>query len=356
MLGFIGFTLQWMFPDEGVAVKNALVGAVAALIAFLGGLLSGKEPLLLLAVLIILLLIYMQLQASKIHYRKIDRSRWGHLGDIKYGHIQYPPFFYKSMGGHNDGIGLDTLKDLLKNIHLTDAGGAPNWVALLDHLVAGHYDIVATPLFATFERSKRIGFSAPLFYSNVGCFTTKAFADKHSLHGLDEAGLRDKLAACRDSYAYLAMPGEISEKLARKYRNGRGIKLADQGHDPVALFGNVHAADREPLIFFAESFYARQSEAFRQGDVVNILKSHEILYPVCFATRIGDYQLRNLLNIRLLQYARDDSVLEQLARRIVEYDTAEVQRRQLSRSALTIEDVYADFVDRWPYQHLTELS
>jgi hypothetical protein len=63
------------------------------------------------------------------------------------------------------------------------------------------------------------------------------------------------------------------------------------------LIDHNHKAD----IVFAERFLAESLKEVKSGEVINVLKPKELLYPVGFAMRRNDYVLRNYVNIKLME-------------------------------------------------------
>ena len=287
-----------------------------------------------------------------IRYPKYPRGRWDTLSEVRFGHLGYSPFLtYDERTGKPVGLGVELLKQLLKIpvrgklIDVQPANIPRNWDNVLKGLVNDEYDVVATPLFATFDRSKQVGFTAPLFFSNVGLYVRKDVAQTPfwkdlSIEDLDiesKDGLRRREQAI--PLRFMSVEGEISQKLAKKYAKQEliepylGQTILSNLFDTIANPKNPHYA------LFCESFFAHFQTPIRSGDVVNLMPWHKIIYPVCFATRIGDYQLRNLLNIRLLELAQDGGALNLLSKKLEESKD----------DGLSAEDVKRHFIAQWPY-------
>jgi ABC-type amino acid transport substrate-binding protein len=281
------------------------------------------------------------LAEERIAYPKDPRGRWETVTTIRYGHLEYEPFLHYE-DQKPTGLGVDLLAWLLKRptdkkkVEIAPYKIKRNWNNILDGLTEGHYDVVATPLFATFDRSKRVRFTAPLFFSNVGLYVHRETASHTMFKHLTVENLalvmRDASLRC------LSIKGEISEKLAQKYSEVDLITPMESGVLLSSLFGEVADARDQRLVLFCESFFAHQQPEVISGDVVNVLLPNEILYPVCFAVRLGDYQLANLLNIRLLQLTRKDGVIDLLAQKL-----SKAQGKSVS-----LEEVKLHFVSEWP--------
>jgi hypothetical protein len=91
------------------------------------------------------------------------------------------------------------------------------------------------------------------------------------------------------------------------------------------------APDDEMWLIFAEVFHAKKrAYGVMSGDVVNILEDHHLVYPVAFAVQHGDYQLRNLINLRLIELIRQDRILTLLASFIPDCSVNELREYYLT--------------------------
>jgi len=253
-----------------------------------------------------------------IPYKKDSKGRWETYSTVFYGHIDYPPFL-RHYRGDPTGPAVELLKKLLEHrsrsvpIDVHHKGGMRNWDSIFDGLVNRDYDVVATPLFATFERSKKVRFTSPLFYSNIGLYIRKELADQYpEMRSLPADGIKDLIKTRK--LDLLSIDGEISQKLAEKYAPGQSRKPLGPETALSDLFDEVAKPENGAVAFFCESYFAANlAKEEKKGTppmVKNVLGSHEILYPVCFAVRIGDYQLASLLNIRLLELAHEEGILD----------------------------------------------
>jgi Bacterial extracellular solute-binding proteins, family 3 len=287
-----------------------------------------------------------------ISYPKEPRGRWDSLEEIKYGHVDYYPFLtYEKGSDRPAGIGLDLLKELFKylvpgeNGHNIDDilqpdGMKRDWVSVLEGLKSQQYDVIATPLFATFDRSRQVGFTTPLFFSNIGLYARKEIAEMwlgkgtsvplNSLVGRIQQDVKFK------DVKFISVKGEISQKLAEEYSGEDRI----EEHSGTILSGMFRqiATSTTPYAFFCESFYANFQSEVESQKVVNVLALHELLYPVCFAVRIGDYELKNLLDIRLLQLMRDDGIIKLMETKLTGGTTGSLSREKIKEH----------FIAQWP--------
>jgi hypothetical protein len=283
-----------------------------------------------------------EMKTDYIPYKKDSRGRWETVARIKFGHLDYPPFLkHKPIVGDPIGPAVLLLNELLAPNASPEqkpraAGGWRNWDNVFDGLIAGDYDVVATPLFATFDRSKKVRFTAPLFFSNIGLYVRKEIAAP-PLKDLKF----DKLAEViqKSKLDFLSVEGEISQKLAVKYARPERI-LPPYPPTTVlsSLFEQVANPENETSALFCESYFAEHQALVQDEKVVNVLSTHEILYPVCFAVRIGDYQLANLLNIRMLNFAEERGILKFLSDKLaVDED-----------NVVKADKINLHFVSKWP--------
>ena len=229
-----------------------------------------------------------------IPYKKSSKGRWETFSVVRYGHIDYPPFLrHNGITGIPTGPSVDLLTQLLAppslngRIKVEPKGGLRNWDNIFGGLDSGDYDVVATPLFATFDRSKLVRFTTPLFFSNIGFYVRAELEDLPSLKSLAVSRLSQAIKSVK--LDLLSIEGEISYLLAKKYAD-EDRRLSPYGPETALsdLFEQVANSENETSALFCESYYAAHQPLVKSGQVKNVLNTHEILYPVCFAVRIGD--------------------------------------------------------------------
>jgi hypothetical protein len=303
-----------------------------------------------------------RLSESRPYKKDKKRGRWETVTQIYYGHLRYPPFLDYQWGDSPVGIGVDLLTELLgfklsegeETVKIDHFGVRRNWNDILAGLRNEDYDVVATPLFATFERSKEVAFTAPLFFSNVGLYVSKDTSvtkDASRREIWKDLKVQDLESVIKraERLKVLSVEGEISEGLAKTYCGSGSIDPQKPGTLLSGLFYKIANSKDPQYALFCESFYAHLQPEVRDGKVVNVLPLHQILYPVCFAVRLGDYQLANLLNIRLLRLTQEKGgalpfVIEKL---LSKEKSTEITDNPVH---LTAEDVKRHFVAEWPDQ------
>jgi ABC-type amino acid transport substrate-binding protein len=276
-------------------------------------------------------------------YTKDPRGRWETVTQIKFGHLAYHPFLEYPLNGAPSGLGVEWLRELLgfslhgSKIEVLPEKQKRDWGNIIEGLTEGRYDVVATPLFATFDRSKQVAFTAPLFFSNIGLYVSKETSELSVWKNIRVDGL-DSAIKRAGKLEFLSVKGEISEKLANKYTEKESINSLGGGIILSSLFGEIARSNASHQALFCESFYAQLQPEVKDGAVVNVLPLPQILYPVCFALRLGDYQLANLLNIRLLRFTQGGGAFPRLAERLA----------KTGSDHLTEEEIKRHFVAEWP--------
>ena len=202
--------------------------------------------------------------------REIPNRRWDTIRNVIYGHVEYDPFL-KYVHGHKnpDGFGPYYLNMLLGSSKLP---GSPrlieakaetrrrDWGSVFDEMAPGVCDVIATPLFATFDRSSKVRFTAPLFFSNIGLYMNKDAMSRTFLEGISVQNLTERLrdgGHTSKDLQFLSIKGEISEKMAMKYA---GWMVDDRvGQFLISgLLNEVASGGLPSRALFCESYIADQ--------------------------------------------------------------------------------------------------
>jgi hypothetical protein len=280
---------------------------------------------------------------NTITYSKVDRGRWSDFKPLQFGYIPYQPLLREDESYLPIGVGVELLKELLDDVvDLRRFGRASRWDEIDEHL-ADPIAVFATPLIATFERTKSMAFSSPLFFSNMGLFLKKEYAKQFNLMGCTHAKMKEHIDA--SVTPFLAVPGEISQNLARRYISKSEWKrriIDIDGKNLGSLFEEIaNARAEQPRAIFCESIHAHFNKHCISGEVVNVLSPGSILYPVCFALRKGDYQLKNLINLRLLAWSRKGGILADCAEKMADQAVSHLSR------PISKDEVLKHYVDHW---------
>lgn len=300
-----------------------------------------------------------QLTVYRPYAKYTKRGRWETITEIKYGHLPYAPFL-KYTGVNADlpsGPGLVWLERVLDKdlVEVKRMGRPRTWDTILDGLIDETYDVVAAPLFATFERSKLVAFTAPLFFSNVGFYVSEKVASHHVWTDLT-IGHMPRAIEQAGKLRVFSVKGEISEKLASKYCAPDSI---DRDTDDTldGLISKIAESNDTDYGLFCESFHAETHLQVVRKKVKNVLPPYQILYPVCFAVRLGDYQLINLLNIGLLKFLNGEKgeAISSLTSQLKQNE--ETDYKSLKEAEMKIEDIIAkSFVTERPRRHVRNVS
>lgn len=259
-------------------------------------------------------------------------------GILKYGFIQYKPFFWTVDTLDRKGIGKELLgavfgRDIrLEPYQYPKGKNGGNWKDIFEDLCRKpnpKFDIIITPLFETRSRLYNfdIAFCSPIFYSNIGIYVRADYFDNH------KRSFKDAIQYIKSQrWTPEVLSGELSELLVEKHfpeyhsaeKNDNKEPASDD--DFIKVLRNVNnnnPADKRNNnlgdFAFMEIFKANSimnqwgsSENFH---LVNILKDNELMYPVSFVVRKEDTVLRNLINIRLMDL-RESGELEKIIKSV----------------------------------------
>ncbi len=244
---------------------------------------------------------------------------------IVYGFVHFFPTAVKDgVDLKAKGIGPDFLREIFDN--LDHSRSTYNWTSIMNALVSGEIDVIATPLYDTRERRELVDFSLPIFYADIGmyCAVSAEVDDLMKVldcdHVLEHEGrkclrfrdLREQLLKKRKEilghangqYVIRASPGELNSKIAKRhFDNCVRVDLVEES------FEIAHALEElvKPQsgvyshFLFCERAQAEASELFREKKIINLLAPGELMFPVCFAVRKSDDTLRKFINLRLLE-------------------------------------------------------
>jgi len=239
--------------------------------------------------------------------------RFEQIEKVVYGHIAYRPLLYYDVADDAPmGVGITLLEKIFGKEKIEHSLIRALWSNLVENLTFKQYDIVATPIFETRERSKRIAFCSPIFYSDIGMYVKKGSrplghfpTNSQSFEEIVNMVKKMKLTV-------IAIDGEISGKMALKYLGLQRDEVREWLMPETATVSSLISAvngekGKECDVVFAEVFQAEQTKLVKNGEVINILKPKQVLYPVSFAVRKQDYILKNYINLKLLEIEETES-------------------------------------------------
>lgn len=249
-------------------------------------------------------------------------KRFENITEIRYGHIDYPPLLYHDEQGNPHGIGIEILKKIFHKNGFVNDQLLMYWDDI-DNLLneeseenLGRYriDIIATPIFETNERAQKVGFTSPIFFSEIGLYYSK---ESEVLNDLQPPMTFEK-AIKKISYfrgiKFCVVDGELSERMVRKYfpdhyNNKECTKYKKDKMKIPELLGMVYEGKSD--LAFVETFQADLLTKYKDK-LINLLGPKQLLYPVAFALRKEDYILRRYINLKLLEldFCTDNGVLD----------------------------------------------
>lgn len=316
------FTRAWEWVNEDPRRYNAIALVLAVLgvigIGALRALITQTMLWIVLIALVIGLVVHLNNEREKLR-AKLEQlnaalvpkdSRWDQIKTrkIRYGHVEYPPLLGYSAEDHRpEGIGVRLLEYLLEG-GVERYNRRSSWEDMLVGLQDSKYDILATPLFETRERSKLVAFSSPIFFADIGIYAARGRFPGVEPLSLSWKEVMDLLTRNHSSLQVHVISGELSEKMALKHLKLPQEKVILAGVGELRIQNLLTALvtylsdDERNDIVFAERFIAEMlSTEVREEKVINLLKEGELLYPVGFVMRREDYVLRNYINIRLME-------------------------------------------------------
>jgi hypothetical protein len=260
---------------------------------------------------------------------RVSRGRFEDIKSLNASWVEYAPLTYRTAQGSVVGVGIDFLRWAMPDCSIHRIPSASRWAEITDEIrnreADGNVvDLCITPLFETFERRRNVVFTSPLFFADVGLYVTEELAKQHFDDVIREnrkLSYKEAISRMRGikSACFGGVTGEISQKLAQKHGHGAKIlTFRELEQDASSLVTAVGTGSTKANAVFAESMLAELSDGFSSAQMINILGRKELLYPVGFAVSRGDYQLRNLLNLKILEAheATPDKIFELLAAHI----------------------------------------
>lgn len=283
------------------------------------------------------------------HPVKRDRFPKKEATKINYGYVNYPPLLYCDDNDRVIGVGKVLFEKLFPKNEKEPIRAVARlkieWDKIEDALYEQEdvldengnskkykIDAIATPLFETKTRSKKMLFCSPIFFSEVGIYVKQdgrlhqyLKENLQSSYDFNFLDTIDWIEKYPKALKISCIGGEISEKMLNKYlstRNkGDDITKHIKGKKEIPGLINKLVADEHDNeytdIVFTESYQAQKSIHYfnpkdntgemQERKVINVLKSGQLLYPVSFAVRSDNYLLRNYINLKLLEIERADT-------------------------------------------------
>ena len=147
----------------------------------------------------------------------------------------YTPFSLKQPGGSYQGADIDMAHDLAERLGVGIEFVPTVWVDLLDHFLAGHFDIAMGGVTVTVERAEKAFFSIPTFVDGKRPLARHQDRDRFtSIAAIDQPGVR-----------LIANPGSANEAFARAHFTRATVIIH---HDNASVFDEIVAGRADVMI------------------------------------------------------------------------------------------------------------
>lgn len=257
-----------------------------------------------------------QVQPNHSKKERFDRFEDIHAGDrkIRYGFVPFDPTISCAPGHTTEavGFGIDLLGEVFGG-KIEPHNRVLNWNNVLDGLDQRLYDVIATPLYDIRERRDNVLFTSPLFYADIGAYTSRdneIFSEiiSRNPNGVEFKELKSyinqnmKTSDGEVKLVIRGISGELQMKLAEKhFFEARREEVAnDYVTSSFVEALTQKNSDCYSDIFFCERPQAERMPQVKSKRVVQLLKPGTLLFPVAFAVSKNEDTLRKYINLRLL--------------------------------------------------------
>jgi cyclohexadienyl dehydratase len=147
----------------------------------------------------------------------------------------YTPFSLKQPDGSYQGADIDMAHDLAGRLGVGIEFIPTVWVDLLDHFLAGHFDIAMGGVTVTAPRAERAFFSLPTFVDGKRPLVRREYRDRFtSIVAIDQPGVR-----------VIANPGSANEAFVRAHFRQATVIIH---HDNASVFDELVAGRADVMI------------------------------------------------------------------------------------------------------------
>ncbi|TAH33121.1 MAG: amino acid ABC transporter substrate-binding protein [Alphaproteobacteria bacterium] len=224
---------------------------------------------------------------------------------IRCGYFTWPPYITKDPNtGKLSGINYDIMEAIGKNLGLKIEWAAAE-VGVGDAaaaLEADKFDVMCASIWVSPGRGRAMTFTNPTFYSDVFAF---ARADDTRFDG-------DLGKANNSSIRVVGIDGDYSADMAlEKLPNATPVLLPSISSGSELM---LQLASNKADIFFSDKGLVNDFAKTNPGKIrlvegVGMVR----VYGESLAVRLGEYKLRDLINISILQLT-NDGVIEKIVR------------------------------------------
>ncbi|MEM7476320.1 MAG: ABC transporter substrate-binding protein [Planctomycetota bacterium] len=228
-------------------------------------------------------------------------------GKLRVAYVNYPPgCSVDSATGEVSGIFIDILEEIATGASLElEWVEEVGWGTMIQGLDANRYDLIASPVWANPARGKLATLSQPVYYSGIGVWVRPDDERFDGSDGWDELNAPGVRIA--------AMDGSTPEVIARtQFPDAELVSYPDLAGEPQ-LFLDVVAGKAD--VFFAEPSQGLAFLENNPGKLVNVAVENPIrVFPNVYMTRAGEFRLRDMLNVSLMDLQNRGVVDEILER------------------------------------------
>jgi polar amino acid transport system substrate-binding protein len=231
-------------------------------------------------------------------------------GKLRVGYVNYPPAcIVDSTSGEVGGIFIDVLEEIANGAGLElEFVEEVGWATMIQGLDADRYDMVASPVWANPVRGKLTTMSNPVYFSGIGVWVRVDDDRFDGSDGWDELNVPEVRIA--------AMDGSTPEVIARtQFSKSTLVSYPDLTGEPQ-LFLDVVAGKAD--VFFAEPSQGEKFLANNPGKLKNIAVNNPIrVFPNVYMTKAGNHQLRDMINVALMDL-QNRGVVDEIIQRFEE--------------------------------------
>jgi polar amino acid transport system substrate-binding protein len=216
-------------------------------------------------------------------------------GKLRVGVMTYEPMVMRNANGEFEGFSVDVAKRMAEEMNVGIEFVQTSPLFMMQELLDGRFDLIASGLWVTTERALMINFSDPTIVEGVHLIASKAKAGKKlQLADYDQPGV--KIAVFSNT---------VQEKLARRLFPRATVVRVDGNELSLVRSGDAHAA-LVPTLAPSALVKTAPDKLFLPREQA---LSHT---PVALGVRRGDPDFLNFLNT-WLNLRRGEGWLEERA-------------------------------------------
>jgi len=220
-------------------------------------------------------------------FERVTKSK-----ELRVGYLVEPPYLLKSTAsGQISGIFADVGQELanrlgLKLVWVEEVGIGSIAEAIRQH----RFDLIMLPLWRSAQRAKEVGFSIPLFYSNVGIY----------VRANDSRFDRNRQLLNSGNITVAAIDGELAGEIARADFPLTKVSSLPQLTDYSQLMMEV-ATKKADVTFFSRVSAARFMKR-NPGLIKDVTGERPVrVYAECLIMPIDDFAFRSMIDAALAE-------------------------------------------------------